>query len=193
MVEDPALAAANPNNNPRITQLLAQAINDEQRLELLEEKINGLSVATAEKRAKLQEEYRRNYETRFKDVDAKRALVGAPARHRIPISDIAAYTIAVPNGQRSHEVSKFIQNAPEELTPISSGEGMLMAWLVEVQLGAGAGGEAQAPQKLAEKPPAMRLQLIRALPEQTLNRLAEECNTLQVWLNIVLEQELGNS
>ena len=193
MAEDPVLAAANPNNNPRITQLLAEAINDEQRLQLLDEKINALSVEMSEKRARLQEEYRRSYEKRFKGIDPKRALVGARAEHRIPVGGIATYTIVVPSGQRTHEVSKFVQEAPEDLTPISQAEGILLGWLSEVQLH-GSGGEAdQPPQKLLEKPAAKRLQLIRALPEQTINRLAEECNTLQTWLNIILEQELGNS
>lgn len=169
------------------------------KLTHLDTQIEALSDAAKEKRRSLREAYRASHEKRFADVDYKRALVGAKAEHAITVKGVVAFFIRAPNAATTHAVDKFIsepvitddvdRTKAINMGPVSEAERMLLAWVVGVHLLADASAKRQEIEALA---PALRLRMVRGLPEDLIRRVAEECSLMQSWLNVVLEIELGN-
>lgn len=156
--------------------------------------------------------YRERHNQRFSDLNYKSALIGGRTRHTITIGGMARYFIALPNGHVWSKVNAFVDNpvtAAPEPTPfpqdmaagpkpgtalgkVTDAERSLLAFLVGVQQVAEAPNPQPPEVDLSSLPLWKKLDHIRTMPEMTTVRLAEEAFTMQAWLNIILEAELGN-
>lgn len=166
----------------REAKLTELSEREEQLARLIEEKQRRLLALSEESDAIRREtasKFRAKFAERYKDLDIVQALSGYPAAHVVRVFD-GAYHLQPPSQGDTAELSKTLSS--ERLT---GEESILVLWLVAV----GGGGEVR---KLAGMPAADRLKLIRKLPETLVLKLAEECANLQAYLNVCLEQELGN-
>ena len=173
---------------PELRESLLRYKNAQERLGYLERQLDALSEETELKQEEARKAYLDRNSKRFSDVDPLRALTGAPVSHAISVGELVTYRVRPPVGSTTHSVRNFLQN-PGDLGPVSNEEGMLLGWLVEVQLHA----DEATPQDLAPLDMTTRLSLIRQLPAALVDRLADECLTLQTWLNVYLDQNMGNS
>ena len=155
----------------------------EAELDRLSKRVLELGDAAEARRREMRSSFRKKHEGRYADLDVVKSLAGYPAHHTVTIFG-AQYRLSPPVQQSVAEVDRYSQTAAAELRPTTS-ESMLLMWLSAV----GADGEFR---DLKVLPPKDRLSNIRSLPEVILSKLAEECATLQTYLNVVLEEELGN-
>jgi len=166
-------------------------------LEKKEAQVTALSAEVEEAQKKVRKAYREANEKRFSDFNFKHALVGATIRHTISVAGVAKYVITVPNGAAFHSVDQFIMKPVNkegiDMSPISETERVLLAYLVALHYTYDE--KKPQPEQDLTRPEftlAMRLGLIRQLPASTAARLADECMNLQAYLNVVLEEEMGN-
>lgn len=175
-----------------VHNLLAEAKSNKERVEKLDAQIAALSEETERKHQEARQAYLDRYRDRFSDIDPVRALAGAPQLHTFKVGNLSAYRVQLPTGNTTHAVRQLVQNAGN-LGPVSNDEVTVVSWLQEVELLPQDGEDGPGPQKLQDLPAPDRLKLIRGLPTSLLERLADECVTLQTWLNVYLEENLGNS
>lgn len=175
-----------------LAELTAKCLNLDAQIEALQETAQA-------KRQELRERFRAAHDKRFADVDYKRALVGAKTEHAVTVKTVVSFFVRAPNAATTHAVDKFISEpvAPDDtdrtkgtnMGPISEAERMLLGWVIGVHLLADPNAKRQEIEALA---PYQRLRMVRGLPEDLIRRVAEECQLMQSWLNVVLEIELGN-
>jgi len=194
----PMTNQSNPENS-EVDGLKQEAASLEAQLERYTQQIAVLNDAVSQKRREAQEAYRKRYADTYKDVDVPKALTGAATRHTFAIG-LATYAVVPPSGEAARNVLSFV-NEPTarvrqadgtyvatDLGPVSLAEVYVLKWLVEL----GMTGSGQA-RKMDGMPIPDRLRHIRQMPEQTINHIAERCKTLETYLNVCLELDLGNS
>lgn len=163
----------------------------------LDLQIEALQDTAKEKRRDLREAFRTSHEKRFADVDYKRALVGAKTEHAVTVKDVVSFFVRPPTAATIHTIDKFVAapmdvtdpKNPTDVGPISEAEHMVLAWVIGVHLLADPSAKRQEIEPLGC---SQRLRMARGLPADLIRRVAEECNLMQSWLNVVLEIELGN-
>jgi hypothetical protein len=166
---------------------LAEAMKE---LARLEEQTAKMSDEVTLKRKAMRQRYSEMHAERFKDMDYKLALIGAKVDHVVSFKGVADFYIRPPSGAISHAVDAFIGTAGE-LGPITNAERILLCWLTGLQITHTSAGNTPK-QELSGLAPKDKVAKLRALPEDLLHRLANECVELQQWLNVVLEIDLGN-
>ena len=166
---------------------LAEAIKE---LARLEEQTAKMSDEVTAKRKAMRQRYSEMHAERFKDLDYKLALIGAKVDHVVSCKGLADFYIRPPSGTTTHAVDAFIASAGD-LGPITVAERQLLCWLTALQITHASAGTAPK-QDLSNLAPKDKVTKLRALPEDLLHRLADECLELQRWLNVVLEIDLGN-
>lgn len=151
----------------------------------LELRVSALSAEVDALRKDMQLAFRKKYEPRFSDINYKHALIGGRVKHTIKISDIAEYYVTLPSGKTWSEVAAFRKTAAD----LTEAEYTLLAFLVGATMTA-----ANAPtQDFSTYPLDKKLEVIRSMSTLMVQVVADECASLQAWLNVVLELELGNS
>jgi hypothetical protein len=166
--------------SPDIAKRLEALETDALRVKLLQEQADAMTDEAATARRTLQERYRAQHQARFSSFDYKMALTGAAVSHRLTIGP-ASYLLSPPSADTSRKVDALAKDHP-----MTQGEAFAVAWVISIQA---AGMPARDLKALK---PEERLAALRNLPDIVINRIAEECNTLQAWLNTVMELELGN-
>ncbi len=162
----------------------------------LDAQIEALQEKATDKRKELREHFRVAHDKRFADVDYKRALVGAKTEHAITVKGVVSFFIRPPTAAVTHAIDKFITEPVDatdgtkpNMGPVSEAESLVLAWVIGVHLLADPNAKRQEIEPLGC---AQRLRMARGLPADLIRRVAEECNLMQSWLNVVLEIELGN-
>lgn len=158
-------------------------------IELYNTKILALTEEIAEKDRLMKERFRAKYAAKFENVNYKSALTGAKVKHPVKFSDAAIYFVCLPTGRAVAAVDAFVRNPVQndrKIDPPTRAESMVLQSLVSAQL-------TGQPERPIEGDIPTKLAMLRELPAVLVDRLAEECATLQSWLNCVLELELGNS
>jgi len=163
-----------------------EAKNLDARLTSLTQRIVSLQDEAEKRRIDMSKAYRERLQARFSDLDVSKALSGYEAFHDAIVLG-SVYRLRAPKQAQSLEVDKFSASpVPATLGPISATERMLLSWLI----GVGVVGEVRT---LLEHGLPARLEMIRKLPEALLVKLADECSSIETYLNVVLELELGKS
>jgi len=177
------------------------AKNLEQQIAATDARIAALTVESKAKRTAAQDAYIAAHKARFSDINPAMALIGAVAAHEVKLFG-AGYFLSPPNGEQARQIDVFVQ-APvievpatdgktvrDDLGPVHPNEATLLQWLSAIQPPV----EVANGQKrdISKYPIAQKLKMIRTLPVQLINRLAEECEILNTYLSVVMERELGN-
>jgi hypothetical protein len=168
----------------------------EQQIQQLELKVAALSDTAAEKRREAQQAFRAKNAKRFTDVDPAKALAGLPAAHVVTMAGVG-YHLKVPNGEQLRKVNAFSMDPvlkegqgrdtkTTDMGPIAPVERILLVWLSGISI------PNQPIRTLADQSEAARLKFLRTLPAAVVGALASECETLDTYLTVVLELELGN-
>jgi hypothetical protein len=174
-------------DEPVTLRLLSELRDAEERVTRLRAHIESQSEEIEQLRTASRSQFRKINEKRFADVDYRKALVGAPVAHEFRVAG-ATYSLALPTAAAQHAVQAFaLDDQSRPLRPITPVELQLLASLTKVALGAAAAND------LSRAPMVDKLTMMRQLPAIVLNRLADEAQTLETWLSVVLEDELGNS
>jgi hypothetical protein len=186
-------AATAPATPLEVAQKASQVEDLRLQAAKLDQQISVLSDEVEDKRIAAREAFVAMHAPRFADLDAKIALTGGRVEHAIAIKDTATYFVSVPSSARVQVVETFIMNATgtaalkEKFGLITNSEALLLQWLVGVQLGTNPRID------LSKLPVEDKLSRLRDLPAFLVNRLADECGSLQAWLNMLLETMMGKS
>jgi hypothetical protein len=188
--------------NTKVLESQAEALTREQtaleqQIEQLELKIATLSDTAAEKRREAQQAFRAKNAKRFVGVDPAKALAGLPAVHVVSAFGIS-YHLKVPNGEQTRKTTAFCldpvlktgsgrDTKTVDMGPVAPPERVLMAWMHGVSV------PGQAMRDISSLSEADRLKTIRTLPSAISAMLSSECDTLDTYLTVVLELEMGNS
>lgn len=193
----PLDAAFEPTRTTAMSDLLSvltpdelrklQEMNDtKSRLKLLDERLAGLSLEADAKALGARQAYRDRYATRFTAYDWKKALLGASVEHAFVV-ETATYHLRLPSAGVTRGIQRLLGADFKELHPITEEDAVVLGWLVGVSM-------ADKPRvDLSKLDLKDKLASIRQLPDLLLRRLADECQTLQAWLNVQLELNAGNS
>jgi hypothetical protein len=169
----------------------------EQQIQQLELKVAALSDTAAEKRREAQQAFRARNAKRFTDIDPAKALAGLPATHAVTIAGVS-YHLKVPNGEALRKVNAFAMDPvlkegsgrdtkTTDMGPVAPAERILLVWLSGISM------TGQPMRPVGDQPEAARLKFLRTLPFAVAAALATECETLDTYLTVVLELEMGNS
>lgn len=167
----------------------------EKQIQVMSLRIAALSETAEQKRTEARQAYKDKHTKRFADLDVSRALAGFPAAHRLLMGGVC-YRLAVPNGEVQRQVNNFVQdpNIKEndkviDFAPISLPEQRVLAWLVGLTMSANG---VEKDRDFSKDPIAVRLRLLRNLPIVTIDKLASECESMETFMSVSLELELGN-
>ena len=166
--------------SPDLTKRLEALESEALRVKLLQEQADAMTAEAVAARRTLQERFREQHQARFASFDYKMALTGAPITQRLTLGP-ATYLITPPTADTSRKVDALAKDHP-----MTQGEAFTVAWVTSIQ------ASGMPARDLKALKPEERLTILRNLPDIVINRIAEECNTLQAWLNTVMELELGN-
>jgi hypothetical protein len=156
----------------------------EDRITQLTKRLLALQDEAEQRRIEMSKAFRDQHAKRFPKLDVAKALGGYPAGHDATICG-AVYLLRPPSQGHALAAEKFgAKPEPADLAPVTPNERILIAWLA----GVGNGNEMRELQNLPERD---RLLLIRRLPQPVLAKLADECASIETYLSISLELELG--
>jgi len=184
-----------------LANLTSEISGLEKRKNELDGKVAALSNANRDKMRTAQDAFIARHGKRFEDIDLGAAIIGLGGEHVFKIKDIA-FMLAVPSGEHQRQVQAFAmdptmivdqmgQKVKVNLGPIEHHEMLLLQWVTKFQPPM-VGGKPIALRNFANVPIASRLAVLRPLPLPLLGAVADECQTMNSYVNIFLERELGN-
>lgn len=156
------------------------------RIDELTKRILSLQDESEARRLEMSQAFRDRFSKRYADLDVEKALSGYPAHHDVVVFG-GVYRLRPPKQDVVLAIDRFCAS-PEAtpLAPISAAERVLLSWF------AGVGTKAEM-RDISISSLSDRLSMIRKLPEQLMAKLADECSSIDSYLSVVLELELGNS
>ena len=167
----------------------------EKQIQAMSLRIAALSETAELKRTEARQAYRDKHAKRFADFDVTRALAGFPSPHMLVMGGVS-YRLVVPNGEMQRLVNNFVQDPTIkendkviDFAPVSLPEQRALAWLVGLTMSANGVGK---DRDLTKDSVATRLRLLRNLPIVTIEKLSSECDTMETFMSVSLELELGN-
>lgn len=171
----------------------------------LSERAAALRAENTAKRQQVQDSFIDRNKERFADLDAGAALIGLGGEHAVKFNG-ATFSLAVPSGEQQRAVENFAidpvvtkQKKNEtgsveekiDYGPVNQQEVILLQWVASFTPPV-VNGQPIPKRDLTKAPIHVRLEMLRSLPAPLIRRLAEECDTLNTYLSIYLERNLGN-
>jgi hypothetical protein len=171
----------------------------------LNERAAALRAENTAKRQQVQDAFIERNKERFADLDAGAALIGLGGEHAVKFNG-AIFALSVPSGEQQRTVENFAIDptvskqkkvdggtAEEKVDygPVNQQEVILLQWVAAFTPPI-LNGQPIPKRDLTKAPLHTRLEMLRSLPAPLIRRLAEECDTLNTYLSIYLERNLGN-
>jgi hypothetical protein len=183
-----------PNlSTPEFLKEVAAIQDEEARLLQLQERKLALSAYIDDTRKEMRKQMLDMYDKRFEGYDWKKALIGFGDTLPLNIFDHAIYNVKPPNAGAMTEMQKQEAGNTEELLTVA-------LWLQTVEYSADMleklppeiREKARAPMQVARMDLEMRLKYCRTIMPHVLSMLARICNELHSWLQLKMEDNLGN-
>lgn len=172
--------------NREVYDRLVKIVQANDQIDFLDEQIDLHSDAAEDKRVQARKAAMEHYGREFQDFNWKAALAGGNVDAKISVAGVSDFLLRVPNGSVTDEVDKFVRGLKD---PVREEEKIALAWVVGVHNTA-AGAQ---PVQLLGQTLEARLSQLRAWPRLVIDAVADRCITLNTWLQLVLEDQLGNS
>jgi hypothetical protein len=169
---------------------LATVASDAEKNRILDARIATLSEEGAEKVRAQSEAFLARHAPKYEGYDWKAALVGAQVTHTINIKGIVSFGVQLPSGTTVRAVQKWARSdEAKDLQPVTMQEATLLCWVRTVALAD------RGPSDITEKFPRLsdRLMNLRALSDDLISKVSNDCETLQTWVNTQLELDPGKS
>lgn len=173
-----------------------QLQSDASDLQATVERLKAQILALSDEQDKLLNERRKGFkekfDSRFKGVDVKAALIGATARW--PLTFVGAtYFFELPKGSVASDVDAFMRSPSStekdvvtDWGRIEPEESILLKMLTGVQ------HPGQQETSFKGRPVYQRLRVLREMPQALIRALADRAATFESYLNCCLELELGS-
>jgi hypothetical protein len=190
------------SDDPELKAKTLEAQNLELQIKATDARIAALTVEAKAKRSEAQAKYIESHQARFADVNPALALIGASSPHEVKLFG-ASYWLTAPSGEAARQADNFAmtpivkalvegKNVEEDYGPVTVNEQLLVQWLTALSPPMPEGAPAAPKRDISKLPTPQKLKMIRTLPTQLIAKLAQECDSLNTFLSIVLERELGN-